>query len=230
MTPVDPEALRSIPFLKGAREEVLERLAEVASEQHYSSGEVILQEGATRRDLYLILDGVVEVVKGGADEEMEIAKRSAGDFFGEMGFLEGRPRFATIRALEPTRVLAFSQGDMERVLARQPELRYNAVQVLSARLREADRRMIADLRRKNEELARAYRELKEAQATLLEKERLEHELDLARELQQSILPHTFPELPRARCAARNRPARQVGGDFYDVIRLSGGRVGLVMAD
>jgi serine phosphatase RsbU (regulator of sigma subunit) len=230
MTPVAPEVLRNTPFLAGARDDVLERLAEVAAERRHSPGEVVLTEGTTGRELYLILDGLVEVVKGTADDEMEIARRGAGDFFGEMGFLEGRPRFATVRALVPTRVLALSQGDMELVLARQPELLHNAVRVLSARLREADRRMIADLRRKNEELARAYRELKEAQAALLEKERLEHELDLARELQQSILPHTFPELPRASCAARYRPARQVGGDFYDVIPLRGGRVGLVMAD
>jgi serine phosphatase RsbU (regulator of sigma subunit) len=230
MTPVNREALRSMPFLEGARVDVLERLAEVAVERRYARGQIVLREGAAGRELYLILDGLVEVVKGTGADEMEIARRGAGDLFGEMGFLEGRPRFATVRALEPTQVLSFAQGDMESVLARQPELLHNAVRVLSARLREADRRMIADLRRKNEELARAYRELKGAQAALLEKERLEHELELARELQQSILPHAFPELPRASCAARNRPARQVGGDFYDVIRLSGGRVGLVMAD
>jgi len=230
MTPVDQEALRSMPFLEGARADVLERLAEVAVERRYAPGQVILREGAMGRELYLIIDGLVEVVKGSGADEMEIARRGAGDLFGEMGFLEGRPRFATVRALEPTRLLSFAHNDMEPVLARQPELLYNAVRVLSARLREADRRMIADLRRTNEELARAYRELKEAQAALLEKERMEHELELARDLQQSILPHAFPELPRASCAARNRPARQVGGDFYDVVRLSGGRVGLVMAD
>ncbi|MEA3377505.1 MAG: SpoIIE family protein phosphatase [Chloroflexota bacterium] len=230
MTPADLEVLRSIPFLEGARPDVLERLAQVATEGRYSPGEVILEEGTTERELYLILDGLVEVVKRSEGDEMEIARRGAGDFFGEMGFLEGRPRFATVRALQPTRVLAFSQGDMEPVLARQPDLLRNAVRALSRRLREADRRLIADLRRKNEALARAYRELQEAQAGLLEKERLEHELEMARELQQSILPHAFPDLPRASCAARSRPARQVGGDFYDVIRLRGGRVGMVMAD
>jgi sigma-B regulation protein RsbU (phosphoserine phosphatase) len=104
------------------------------------------------------------------------------------------------------------------------------VRVLSSRLRESDLKMIADLQRKNEELARAYRELKEAQAALVEKERLEHELELAREIQQSILPKVFPQVPGLSCAASSRPARQVGGDFYDVFPLSEGCVGLVMAD
>jgi serine phosphatase RsbU (regulator of sigma subunit) len=115
-------------------------------------------------------------------------------------------------------------------LAGRPVLLYEAARVLSSRLREADSRRIADLQRKNRELARAYRELQEAQASMVEKERLEHELDLARELQKSILPQVFPEVPGASCAARSRPARQVGGDFYDVFPLGADRLGLVMAD
>ena len=76
-------------------------------------------------------------------------------------------------------------------------LLYRTVQVLSARLRESDLQMIADLQRKNQQLARAYRELQAAQAAIVEKERLEHELDLARDLQQSILPNEFPQYPVA---------------------------------
>jgi sigma-B regulation protein RsbU (phosphoserine phosphatase) len=64
----------------------------------------------------------------------------------------------------------------------------------------------------------------------VEKERLERELELARDLQQSILPDEFPQPPGIHFAAGSRPARQVGGDFYDVIPLSKGRWGLVMAD
>jgi serine phosphatase RsbU (regulator of sigma subunit) len=180
--------------------------------------------------LYLIVEGLVEVVKGREAAEMELARRGPGDFFGEMGFVEDSPRFATVRALEPTRVLEFSEPELRSTLVRQPLLLYNAIRVLSGRLREADLNMIADLQRKNQELAQAYSELREAQAALVEKERLERELELARELQQSILPQAFPDLPGVSCAARSRPAQQVGGDFYDVIPLDGGSVGLVMAD
>jgi sigma-B regulation protein RsbU (phosphoserine phosphatase) len=104
------------------------------------------------------------------------------------------------------------------------------IQVISARLRESDLQMIADLHLKNQELENAYQELKEAQFELIEKERLERELELARELQQSILPKEFPHLPGLDFAARNSPARQLGGDFYDVIQLNNKRVGIVIAD
>lgn len=73
-------------------------------------------------------------------------------------------------------------------------------------------------------------QLEAAQVGLAQKERLERELELAREVQQAVLPHTFPAIPGYQFAARNRPARQVGGDFYDVIDLGAGRFGLVVAD
>jgi sigma-B regulation protein RsbU (phosphoserine phosphatase) len=81
-----------------------------------------------------------------------------------------------------------------------------------------------------EELEGKIAELEAAQAELRVKERMEAELALAREVQQSLLPRTFPLLPGFRFAAHNEPARQVGGDFYDVFVLDEGRFGLVVAD
>jgi sigma-B regulation protein RsbU (phosphoserine phosphatase) len=230
MRTVDIHFLRNLPFLKGVSPDVLSRLAQVASQREFQAGEVILREGSTDRQLYVIIDGLVEVVKGAGPDEMRLAQRGPGEFIGEMALLEDRPRFATIRALQPTRALEFSEEALHTVMLEQPLLLYRGMRVLMARLREADLHMIADLQGKNVELARAYRELQEAQAALLEKERLERELELARELQESILPHEFPHLTGLQFAARSRPAHQVGGDFFDVISLSKGRVGLVIAD
>jgi sigma-B regulation protein RsbU (phosphoserine phosphatase) len=224
------EILRKLTFLEGARLDVVEHLAEEAVEKAFQPGEVVLVEGSTGREMYLIIEGTVEVVKGHGAGEMLLGKRDPGAFVGEMALVEERPRFATVRALEPTRLLEFSEYTMRSALAQQPELLYRTLRVLSARLREADLQMIADLRQKNRELAQAYRELQEAQAALVEKERLERELELAREMQQSILPDEFPQLPGFDGKARSRPARKVGGDFYDVILLDKDRVGLVMAD
>lgn len=83
--------------------------------------------------------------------------------------------------------------------------------------------LIADLRAK-------IAELEAAQAELAHKERMERELELARQVQQSMLPRTFPEVAGFRFAARSDPARQVGGDFYDVFPLDAGRFGITVAD
>lgn len=81
-----------------------------------------------------------------------------------------------------------------------------------------------------EQLQEKVSELEAAQAGLAAKERMERELELARQVQQSILPRTFPEMPGYGFAARNEPARRVGGDFYDVINLGDGHFGIVIAD
>lgn len=73
-------------------------------------------------------------------------------------------------------------------------------------------------------------QLRAAQAELVKKERMERELELARQVQQSVLPRIFPLMPGYTFAARNEPARQVGGDFYDVILLDAHCFGVVIAD
>ena len=84
-------------------------------------------------------------------------------------------------------------------------------------------RLVSDLRDKIDQLERA-------QQQLVQKERLERELELARQVQQSMLPRSFPHLPGFHFVARNEPARQVGGDFYEVIRLDEDRFGVAIAD
>jgi sigma-B regulation protein RsbU (phosphoserine phosphatase) len=64
----------------------------------------------------------------------------------------------------------------------------------------------------------------------VDKGRMERELQMAHEVQASLLPHTTPELPGWEFVARWRPAREVAGDYYDFLPLGEGRLGLVMAD
>lgn len=81
-----------------------------------------------------------------------------------------------------------------------------------------------------EQLQSKIAALESAQAELAQKERLEREMELAREVQLSMLPKTFPAVPGLAFAAQYAPAREVGGDFYDVMALPDGRVAVVIAD
>lgn len=83
--------------------------------------------------------------------------------------------------------------------------------------------LIEQLQAKIDALEQAHREL-------AQKERLEHEMELARQVQLSMLPRSFPEVAGLSFAAHYAPARHVGGDFYDVIRVDDHHVGLVIAD
>ncbi|HVN15852.1 MAG TPA: GAF domain-containing protein [Anaerolineales bacterium] len=68
------------------------------------------------------------------------------------------------------------------------------------------------------------------QKEMVVRERLETEVQLARQIQQTFIPNTLPSSPSWQFAARWRTARQVGGDFYDVIELPNHRIGLFIAD
>ena len=59
---------------------------------------------------------------------------------------------------------------------------------------------------------------------------IDQELELARRLQQSFLPHSLPEFPRLQFAVHYAPCGRVGGDFYDVFRLDECHVGFYVAD
>ena len=59
---------------------------------------------------------------------------------------------------------------------------------------------------------------------------LQNELEVASNMQQSILPTQFPKGPTFQVFGNMKPARSVGGDFYDIMRLDNGRIGLAIAD
>ncbi len=72
--------------------------------------------------------------------------------------------------------------------------------------------------------------VREQQAEAVTRQRFEHELEVARLIQQNFLPQQLPDLAGWHVAAYYRPAREVGGDFYDVIPLLDGRIGFVIGD
>jgi sigma-B regulation protein RsbU (phosphoserine phosphatase) len=80
------------------------------------------------------------------------------------------------------------------------------------------------LEQRNQELERS---VKQGAAQL---ERQEEELQRAREIQQSLLPKEIPQLAGFEVAGAWRPARTVSGDYYDVFKLDGGRLGVCIAD
>jgi sigma-B regulation protein RsbU (phosphoserine phosphatase) len=62
------------------------------------------------------------------------------------------------------------------------------------------------------------------------RERVIRELEIAREVQERLFPQSYPEIPGIECAGYCRPARGVGGDYYDFLELAGGRMGIAIGD
>jgi serine phosphatase RsbU (regulator of sigma subunit) len=93
-----------------------------------------------------------------------------------------------------------------------------------------DRKLLANLAAQAAPALRVGQLVREQEAEAATRERFEQELEVARLIQQNFLPKELPELPGWHVAAYYRPAREVGGDFYDVIPLPDGRVAFVVGD
>jgi len=72
--------------------------------------------------------------------------------------------------------------------------------------------------------------VREQQAEAKERERIQQEMEVAALIQQTLLPKELPSIPGWKVDAFYRPARAVGGDFYDFIDLGRGRLGVVIGD
>ena len=145
-------------------------------------------------------------------------------------FSQGGAHTATVRACTTLKALKMTRQDFDALLQRQPSLAYQIVSLLSRRLEESENLTIIDLKEKNRQLTLAYQELKAAQAQIIEKEKLEHELEIARRIQLNILPHELPQHPGFEFGALMIPARAVGGDLYQFIPLNRNRLGIVVGD
>jgi len=78
----------------------------------FKKDETMIREGDPIDDMYIIKEGRVRVMREVSGRDVEIAKGSAGDVLGVLGVVEGKPQYATIRALEPTVVYRMSLREL----------------------------------------------------------------------------------------------------------------------
>lgn len=144
----------------GLSEEDLAELTSVAELRTYPPDVILCHEGRIEDTFYVIVSGQIEVSKQlERDTQRVLHRPGPGEFFGEIALVQKGPRTATVRTLEPTTVLEIGRETFMSVLRRSASMAIRIMLQVTARLRDADQHSIADLRRKNIELAHAYAEL-----------------------------------------------------------------------
>ena len=219
---------RAFPEISEVEVEALSRVAEARA---YPPDTILCHEGAVEHVFYIVAEGQAAVTHDlGQGEKRIYALCKPGEFFGEMALIDDKPRTADVTTVTASTMLEISESAFKDFLGRSPHIALAVIRRITENMRASDRRAIAQLSSKNAELAKAYQDLKAAQAEIVKNERLERELEIAGEVQRSLLPSRFPVTPGYTYAARNVPARHVGGDLYDVIQVDKNHVGLLMAD
>lgn len=210
--------------------EVLEDLVKEVAVRHYEAGSIICLEGEFEPIFYIIHEGQVAFTKKMVDGDQLLGIKTQGEFFGELAVLDHAPRAATVHAIADCELIEIHEDVLEEVLEHSPTVSRTIMRGIIRSVRDTDRITIAELQLKNNELAKTLENLKAAQAELLRRERLERDLEIAASVHKSILPTSFPAVNGFEFAAISRPAREVGGDLYDVMEIADNHIGIVMAD
>jgi len=224
--------LARIPFFTALPSDELDRLVAELDVVNLNSGDILFREGDPGEHLYVVVNGDLEILMGpDTDDELILNVLHAGEYLGEMSLIQpGGLRTASARARGDVVLLSMSRDQFRDLLQRHPELSTAMVSVLSQRLDNTNVSTFRDLTEKNRQLQQAFDELKAAQEQLIEKERLERELKVAADIQMSILPDILPVHENFDFGGRILPARQVGGDFYDIFVLSEDKIGVLIGD
>ena len=128
-------------------------------------------------------------------------------------------RAANVRLVVPL----LSQGELVGLLNLGPRLSEQDYSL-------DDRTLLNNLAAQATPAVRVAQLVRQRQAELQSRERMEHELRVARLIQQTLLPKKLPELPGWQVAVHYQPARAVGGDFFDFMPLPGGRLVIAVGD
>ncbi|MDO9289085.1 MAG: cyclic nucleotide-binding domain-containing protein [Thermodesulfovibrionales bacterium] len=111
-----PEFLSSLP-----EDEAIELVGSIKS-QLFSPGQRIIEEGDSGDSIFLIKSGQADVVAHILGKEIELATLSVGDVFGEVAFLTGRPRTASVIAIDKLEVIEFDRVILEEMFEKYPDI------------------------------------------------------------------------------------------------------------
>ena len=134
--------IRQVPLFAELTDDEAEALWAGAEEIAAAPGEQVITEGAMGDTLYIVLSGALEVSKRDKDRDVTLATRRPGEFLGEMSLLEQAPRSASVRAVEPSRLLAIGPEAVRQLLARRPEAATTLLRTVAGRLRSTEASLI----------------------------------------------------------------------------------------
>ena len=126
--------LRSLPPFTGASNRELRDLAAAADIVTADAGRVLLRADRRALETYLVVDGTVDVVIGGAT----VCSLHRGEFAGELGVIDGRPRSADVVAATDVTLLAISAPALRALIETSHALRIGLLRQIAERVRRMD--------------------------------------------------------------------------------------------
>jgi CRP-like cAMP-binding protein len=137
--------LQRVPLLAALTDADREALARTATRRRFRRGDIIFQKDDPGHSLFIVARGSVRIhVPSTQGADLTLAVLGAGQFFGDLSLLDGRPRSASASALADTSVVAIERSDFVALVRSRPEAAMSVLATVARRLRETDE-MASDL-------------------------------------------------------------------------------------
>jgi CRP/FNR family transcriptional regulator, cyclic AMP receptor protein len=133
--------LERVPLFERCSKRDLRKIGSLARETEYPPGTAVVREGEPGSELFIILEGEVDV----RSRARKLATLPAGNYFGEIALVTGSPRTASVTTGTPVQALVINGRDFRKLLQDSPELQFKVLQELAKRLEERSAR-VAPLR------------------------------------------------------------------------------------
>ena len=128
--------LKRSPLFRGLPAAVLERMAELAVQRSFRSGEIVFSQGDPGDALYAVVTGKIRISAGAADgREIFLNIMEPGDTFGEIALLDGGTRTASATAIAPSELVAIRREHFVALLQREPPVALELLRLCGERLR-----------------------------------------------------------------------------------------------
>jgi CRP/FNR family cyclic AMP-dependent transcriptional regulator len=126
--------LARVPLFSACSKKDLQLVAKRAEDVKVDAGKLLVSEGDTGTEFFVIVDGNATVRKHGR----KVAELGPGGFFGELALLERAPRNATVKAETPMELVVLGQREFAGIIDDVPEFAHKLLAGLARRLRQAD--------------------------------------------------------------------------------------------
>jgi CRP/FNR family transcriptional regulator, cyclic AMP receptor protein len=126
--------LARVPLFSACSKKDLQLVAKRAEDVKVDAGKLLVSEGDTGTEFFVIVDGNATVSKHGR----KVAELGPGGFFGELALLERAPRNATVKAETPMELVVLGQREFAGIIDDVPEFAHKLLAGLARRLRQAD--------------------------------------------------------------------------------------------
>ena len=138
----------NVPLFANLAPALLDPLKKDAVRQLYKAGEPIFNHGDLPAQLYIVEEGVIDIVLPAKGEEIILATIEAGSFFGELAVFDNHPRTATARATADASLICIPLTSIAALINRSPTAARQFMSVIIHRLRTADE-LLARVQLKN---------------------------------------------------------------------------------